>query len=90
MIKRLWNSLKFFNCRDTESELKQQVIQLLSQIQELKAISHYQSFDLERKIDDIQNKLEMRNCAIEILEKENGLLKGKMADCKAQIEEKDE
>jgi chromosome segregation ATPase len=79
MMKRLWNSLKSFGCGN-KNELKDQVEKLLFQIQELKAIHHYQAFDLEKKINELQTKLDMRNCAIEIHEQDNQLLKKEISE----------
>lgn len=57
--------------RKQVTDLEVQNRELLGQIQELKAINHYQAFDLEKTIDGLQNR-------IKNIEKEKFSLMGKL------------
>jgi hypothetical protein len=57
MIKKLCEYLKTFDCsesginyREKIESLEKEIIKHINQIQELKAVNHYQTFDLENKI----------------------------------------
>lgn len=70
MIKNLWR--KIVSCSDCRKNPKCQITTLLTQIQELKAINNYQTYQLEQKIEG--------------LEKENHSLKEDLEVCKKQQE----
>jgi len=57
--KRDLRKLIQINLDDTQKiqSLNNQTLQLLSQIQELKAINDYQTFSLEKKIGELENEL---------------------------------
>ncbi len=91
MMKTIWDHLTFFKYSDCKSELHQvaqankqvqmlecQVTNLLGQIQELKAINNYQTFDLERTISKLEELLSLRVQEATLLESENRLLKDKI------------
>lgn len=71
MIKTLWR--KLVSCSDCKANPKCQVTNLLTQIQELKAINNYQTYQLEQKVAE--------------LEKENHSLKEDLEVCKKQREQ---
>jgi len=65
-------------CKNEVHQLKTENISLINQIQELKAINHYQMFDLEQKITQLEELLSLRAIEVELLEKENHALKDKI------------
>lgn len=71
MIKALWR--KLVSCSDCRANPKCQITNLLTQIQELKAVNNYQSMQYEHRI--------------EVLEKENGTLKQEVEVCRKQQNE---
>jgi hypothetical protein len=91
-MKSFLNCFKLFNCGSNAYDLNElltkekqkvcdlelQSLSLVNQIQELKAINHYQTFDLERTISKLEELLSLRVTEVDLLEKENHSLKEKI------------
>ena len=59
MMKRLCNFMfgGHSQCRSTIHLYESQTTELLNQIQELKAINHYQAYELEKKIQELEKQI---------------------------------
>lgn len=55
MIKKLC-SYMFLNHDECKSEIHQQELNLINQIQELKAMNDFQAFELEQKINNLEEE----------------------------------
>lgn len=75
-------------CQNDVHQLKSENISLINQIQELKAMNHYQTYDLEKKIAQLEELLSLRAIEVELFEKENRYLKDKIEARKKKRAEK--
>jgi hypothetical protein len=50
--------------------LEFEIVQLLNQIQELKAINNYQTWELEKRVAELEEQLKLRVIEVNILEQE--------------------
>lgn len=80
MIQKI---LDFFD--NAKKELRLEIVALINQIQELKAINNYQTFELEQKIKLLEKQAELRLAEIIVLEREIESHKFKPSKVKSPI-----